>query len=322
MPNAYTDTAQLVAAIAASLDRELRFELRAKPIWRQFLDVKPQNVTNPGSPARLKVHDVIAEQTAVLDEIIDPDSVVVPAPRNVDITPVEQGMHTIETLKLRELAYLDVVKLQARAVSLNMIDSIDKLVMRAHDAGTKSSSLEAGVYTTSPTEANIAVTDVFTSSLLGRTTARLRERLVEGRRGDIYAAVVHPFVSLDIQSEGPTTASWVYAHANGGDVQPIYNGMIGTFRGADVVESRKVRVTATGAASAKVFTSYFLGREFAAQYVVDEPRLTMGLVGADAFNRKIDLGWYGLLGFATYRDVALERVKTSSSLQASATANT
>lgn len=318
MANAYTDTTALAGAIASALDRELRYELRALPIWRQFVDVHATGLTNPGAPAVLKVNDVIAVQVTALDEILDPDSVVIPAPRTVSITPVEQGAHSIETLKVRDLAYLDVVRLQLRDMMVNQQDSIDLLVMRKHDAGTNVASLESGVYKTTVTEANIASTDLFTSALVGKTTATLRARNVRGKRGELYAGVVHPFISLDIQSEGPSAASWLYAHANGGDLTGIYNAETGIYRGAAIVESNKVRVTATGTSSGNVFSSYFLGSEFLAEYLVTEPHLTMGPVGADPFSRKMDVGWYGYLGWATYRDAALQRVKTSSSLAAAA----
>lgn len=317
MANVLTTTTTLSSDIANALDRQLRFELRSQPIWRQFVDFQTSQLTNPGNVAILKVHDSNAVQTATLSETVDPDSIALPAPRTVTVTANEYGAHTIETIRLRHISYQNVIGLQARNQMVSMLDSVDRLVMRAHDAGTYASSLEGGVFKTTVTEANIAATDTFTGALLGRSTAILRAQNVQGLRGETYVAVMSPLVSFDLQQEGPSANSWLYAHANGGDLQGIYNGEVGKYRGALVVESNKVRVTATGTGSINVFSTYIRGAEFLAEHIVAEPRLTMGDIGADAFGRFVDLGWYGDLGWQTYRDPALLRVKTTSSLQAS-----
>ncbi len=323
MANAYTDTVQLALLIEKALDTSLRFELTQVPIWRQFVDVRPQSITNPGAPARLYVHDEIAEQTGVLDEIEDPDSVVIPAPRVVDITPYPHGFHTIKTLRVEDLGLQSVVSLQARAVMKNMMKSIDKLVMRAHDAGTLQSSLENAVFQpVTVTEANIKSTDKLTSDVVANVVALLQERNAEPRVGEAFAAVVHPFVARDIKREGISNGSWTYALANSGDLSPIRNGYIGTWQGAHFIETQRVRVTASGETAGNVFTSYFLGREFLAEYVVREPSLVIGAVGADAFRRKAGMGWYGDLGWATYRNAALQKVKTSATQAVSATVTT
>lgn len=316
MANALTTTTTLSGDIANALDTKLRFELRADVIWRQFVDFQTSQLTNPGSVAILKVHDSNAVQTTPITETADPDSIALPAPRTVTITANEQGAHTIETLRLRNIAYQNVIELQARNKMVNMLESIDRLVMRAHDAGTNVAGIQGGVYTVSPTEGSIISTDVFTGSLLGRSTAKLRSLNVHGLRGETYVAVMSPLVSYDIQQEGPSSNSWLYTHANAGDAQGIYNAEIGKYRGAFVVESNKVRVTATGTGSIKVFTTYVRGAEFLAEHVVVEPRLAMGDIGTDAFGRFVDMGWYGDLGWATYQDPALLRLKTTSSLQA------
>ncbi len=316
MANVLTTTTTLTSDIANALDRELRFELRANVIWRQFVDEQTSQLTNPGSVAVIKVHDSNAIQTTPLTETADPDSVALPAPRTVTVTAAEQGAHTIETLRLRNIAYQNVIRLQARNQVINMQESVDRLVMRAHDAGTKVSGIVAGAWVNSPTEASIVSTDTFTGAALGRSTAKLRAANVLGMRGEHYVAVMNPLVSFDLQQEGPSTNSWLYAHANGGDLTGIYNGEVGLYRGALVIESNKTRVTATGTGSINVFTTYVRGKSFLVEHVVAEPKLTMGDIGADAFGRFVDLGWYGDLGWQTYNDVALLRIKTTSSLQA------
>ena len=63
----------------------------------------------------------------------------------------------------------------------------------------------------------------------------------------------------------------------------------------------------------KVFNTYFAGQQALAEAVAEEPHVVIGPV-VDKLMRHRPLGWYGVLGFAIYRDEALYRVETSSSI--------
>jgi N4-gp56 family major capsid protein len=63
----------------------------------------------------------------------------------------------------------------------------------------------------------------------------------------------------------------------------------------------------------KVFNTYFAGQQALAEAVAEEPHVVIGPV-VDKLMRHRPLGWYGVLGFAVYRDEALYRVETSSSI--------
>ena len=63
----------------------------------------------------------------------------------------------------------------------------------------------------------------------------------------------------------------------------------------------------------KVFNSYFAGQQALAEAVAEEPHVVIGPV-VDKLMRHRPLGWYGVLGFSIYRDEALYRVETSSSI--------
>ena len=63
----------------------------------------------------------------------------------------------------------------------------------------------------------------------------------------------------------------------------------------------------------KVFNTYFAGQQALAEAVAEEPHVVIGPVG-DKLMRHRPLGWYGVLGHAIYREEALYRVETSSSI--------
>jgi len=63
----------------------------------------------------------------------------------------------------------------------------------------------------------------------------------------------------------------------------------------------------------KVFNTYFAGQQALAEAVAEEPHVVIGPV-VDKLMRHRPLGWYGVLGFSVYRDEALYRVETSSSI--------
>ena len=62
-----------------------------------------------------------------------------------------------------------------------------------------------------------------------------------------------------------------------------------------------------------VFNTYFAGQQALAEAVAEEPHVVIGPV-VDKLMRHRPLGWYGVLGFSIYRDEALYRVETSSSI--------
>ena len=63
----------------------------------------------------------------------------------------------------------------------------------------------------------------------------------------------------------------------------------------------------------KVFNTYFAGQQALAEAVAEEPHVVIGPV-VDKLMRHRPLGWYGVLGQAIYRDEALYRVETPSSI--------
>jgi len=315
----YTDATALTLYIEKALDAQAKYDLRARPIFRPLVDFRPGVLTNPGQPVKLTIDPYIAVQKTTLPETSDPDTVAMGAPTVVTVSPLEKGMSTVTTVRLTDLAYTDIPTRRAHIVGSNMIDSVDDLIKDVYDTGTNETTLEGGsggtAVFTSNDVALIQAGNKLTGDLVATTVARLKGRLAEPKSGEDYVAVAHPHVTRDLMRETISNGGWLYVHANGGDVQPIYNGMVGKMSGALFVESTKVRKAAEGASSASVYTTYFLGREAIVEHVVTEPRVVVGNIGRDSFGRFFNVGWYGHFGHALYRTEPLELVKTSATLQ-------
>jgi hypothetical protein len=65
----------------------------------------------------------------------------------------------------------------------------------------------------------------------------------------------------------------------------------------------------------RVFNTIVCGQQAMAQAVAEEPHTVIGPV-VDKLMRHRPMGWYGVLGFARYREEALFRLETGSSIAA------
>jgi hypothetical protein len=65
----------------------------------------------------------------------------------------------------------------------------------------------------------------------------------------------------------------------------------------------------------RVFNTIVAGKQAMAQAVAEEPHVVIGNV-TDKLMRFRPMGWYGVLGFAIYRDEALYRIESGSSIAA------
>jgi len=63
----------------------------------------------------------------------------------------------------------------------------------------------------------------------------------------------------------------------------------------------------------RVYSSYLCGQQALAEAVAEEPHTVVGPV-VDKLNRFRPIGWYGILGFKVYREEALYRLETASSV--------
>jgi N4-gp56 family major capsid protein len=110
-----------------------------------------------------------------------------------------------------------------------------------------------------------------------------------------------------------SAAGWVVPNAYGISQDRIWAGEVGRYKGAYFVESPRLYVATDGAASAKVYRTILCGQQALAEAVAEEPHTVIGPV-TDKLNRFRPIGWYGVLGFARFREEALYRIESGSSI--------
>lgn len=301
--------------LAAGYDRFLEYQLRSRPMFRQFVDKHPVDVTNVGPTVTLTIiNEFAALATTPLSEGVDVSAVAPPAPSRVTVTVNEYGNADIETLRLKQLAFTSPDPAIANVLGKNMVDTLDKLVQTVADSATNIIGKNAGVVktqTTSFSEAAVAAGDVFDSSLARDSVALLRRRNAQGRDGaDQFVTLIHPDVAVDIMSD----TGWLNPHQYV-DTSNIYNAEVGSYLGSRYVMSPRCTVVADGAASAKVYRTYFWGAQAIVEATVADAHVVVG-PQVDKLRRFFPIGWLHHGGWAIFRQEALQIVRSSSSISA------
>jgi N4-gp56 family major capsid protein len=400
MANAYVSTASnslggtvgAAGLVQKAYDRLIEFALRAQPLIRSVADKTPARQSIPGSSVVLQRYVDLTQNTASLTETVDPDAVAMATPTYTTITLVERGNAVLVTRALELFSLADVDPAIANIIAFNMADSLDTVAQnvladRATGSiinGTANTGTTNVLYAgTATTSGSLTSSDVFTSALARKVTAKLRSNKAIPRKGSLYWAGIHPEVALDLRAE-TGVGSWRQPHEYQSN-DAIWAGELGTYEGAFYVESPRlfsdktgadrttsgttasatsasaatvitftstsglnvgdkvagtgiatgakvaaidgtsvtVTIANTGAVSAttaititpvtKVFNTYFAGQQALAEAVAEEPHVVIGPV-VDKLMRHRPLGWYGVLGQAIYRQEALYRVESTSSI--------
>lgn len=301
-------TAGSAGLVQKAYDKFIEFALRDEPLIRSVADKRPVSPTTNGNIVVLQKYADLGLATTALTESVDIDGVSVGTPTSVTITMQEFGNATTNTraLKLFSLTDVDpdIVTLMAR----NQADSIDSLAMTALRGGTN--VIYAGATATSTATVTAAAT--LASANIGKAVAKLRGNKASGKRGQDYWAGIHPDVAHDLMLEAGS-AGWLVPNAYGVDQSKIWAGEIGRYKGAFFVESPRLYVATDGAASAKVYRTIIAGQQALAEAVAEEPHTVIGPV-TDKLNRFRPIGWYGVLGFGRFREEALYRIESGSSI--------
>jgi N4-gp56 family major capsid protein len=323
MANAYTDTTAMSNTVQTAYDKFFEFALRAQPLFRQVADKRPAQQTAPGGSVVLERYQDLAVATTPLTEAVDPDSVAMGNPTTVTITLNEYGNPVLRTRKLYLFSLTDVDPAIANIVAFNAADSIDSVVQTTLRGGSNLIQvLPAGsggvTYVTNATVSTTATpmtsAEVFTSKVARLAVVKLRTNKAVPRKGSMYWAAIHPEVSFDLRSE-TGAAQWRDPH-NYSAAGNIWAGEIGAYEGAYYIESPRCfnAVDAgTGNNTVRRFRTYYAGQQALAEAVADEFHTVAGPI-TDKLMRFRPLGWYGVAGWAIYRQEALIRAESTSSI--------
>jgi len=314
MANAYTDTTALSNLARTAYDRYVEFALRSVPQFRTLADKKPVQQAMPGTSIVFEQYEDLAKQTTELTETVDPDAVAVPNTNETSVTLREYGNSELATRKLRVLSLSDVDPALANLIAYNMNDSIDEIVSAVLRAGTNVLREAGGARSTTAAITDITATDYIKSRDVRFIVAKLRAASAQPRNGDLFYAGIHPEVSVDLMEE-TGAAAWRDPHNYSG-ASAIWAGEVGVYQGAFFVESPRLHNAVdggTGGNTVRVFRTIFAGRQALAEAVAVEPGVVVGPI-TDKLNRFRPIGWYALAGWSRYREEALWRLETTSSI--------
>lgn len=318
MSNTYTGTATIsnqtgmTNLVQTAYDRYVEMALRSQPLIRDIADKRPVQQAMPGSSVVFQIYADLAQATGTLTENVDPDAVALSNTSTVTVTLNEYGNTALLTRKLGLFSLSDVDPAAADIIAYNMADSLDSVVMTELRGG--SNVRFARDASDTPTQTSeVEITDIIKADDIRFVVAKLRASLAVPRNGSLYAAYIHPEVSFDLRKE-----------ATGGGFQDLHKydatenfwpGFIGTFEGAYFIETPRMYSATDGATSARVYRSIIVGKQALAEAVAEEPHTIMGPV-TDKLMRHRPLGWYGVLGWKRYREAALYRIESASSINA------
>lgn len=300
-----------VNLVKTGYEQLVAFRLRSEPLFRRVADTRATQLTNPGESVVFNIYDDLADDTTDISETANPEAVAVPDTNTVTVTLKEMGTTVIPTLRLRTLSFADIDPAVANIVARQMASSVDTRVQTVLRAGTNVAYSNAGApETTGPTN-TLTDGDVLGAQMIQTLVAKMRGNNVIENQGPTFTSFIHPDVAYDLRRE-TGEAAWRYPHLHSA-AENLWLEQVGVFAGVSFVESPRCYTNTDGATSKKVYRGYLMGSQALAEVVAIEPHLIIGPT-VDPMMRFRPLSWHGLAGWSIYRQEALWRLETVSSI--------
>jgi len=315
---AYTTTASVDYAQTA-YDRLAYFAYRPELYYDRAVEVKPTRQSMPGATVVFTIQNDLPIASTALNESTDLTPVAM-SDSQVSVALAEYGNVTVTTAKLRGESFVEIDPIQANVVGYNAAVSVDEITKLIAQAGTTVDyAVGTAVAAATVSRASITPLNTFGASNVRLEKARLRRANVP-TFGGAYVAYIHPDVSYDLQGQTGTN-TWTDPHTYS---QPdeIWQGEIGMFQGVRFIETPRAPWFGNAGSSpttTSVYGTLFMGRQALckAHSIVDgngdNPHIVPGPV-TDYLRRFLPLGWYHLVGYGVFRQAALRRVESSSSI--------
>jgi len=314
---AYTTTASVDYSQTA-YDRLAYFAYRPELYYDRAVEVKPTRQSMPGSTVVFTIQNDLPIASTALNESTDLTPVAM-SDSQVSVALAEYGNVTVTTAKLRGTAFVEIDPIQANVVGYNAGVSIDEIAKNIAQAGTTVDYAAGTAGTPAYSRASITPGSTFGAANVRLEKARLRRANVP-TFGGAYVAYIHPDVSYDLMGQTGTN-TWTDPHTYS---QPdeIWQGEIGMFQGVRFIETPRAPWFGNAGSSpttTSVYGTLFMGRQALckAHSIVDgngdNPHIVPGPV-TDYLRRFLPLGWYHLVGYGVFRQAALRRVESSSSI--------
>jgi N4-gp56 family major capsid protein len=317
---AITTAAVATATVKAAYERAVYTGLRPHLFADSIATVKPTMQTQPGSSVIFTINTDLASASAAIDESVDVDPATLAASQ-ITVTLAEYGnaVEVTENLLGVSFDYPAFDRGAAERIAWNAGISQDDIAWVKLVAGTNVRYAEGG--STTPTARNtVEPGDVITAHDIRRAFTDLKAANVVPFENGFYRAFLHPHVTIDVREESGSGAWRVPAEYTPSD-QQIANGSIGAFEGFEFIEASRMPVFADAGSSTTltdVYPSLFVGREalakaYAQPIVGPYPSIRIR-PAVDKLLRFHSVGWYWNGGYAIFRQAAIRRVESSSSI--------
>lgn len=292
------------------------FSLRPELYYDGLCEVQTTGDTNRGATLKFIITSDLAAATTALTETSDVTAVAM-ADSTVTVTLAEYGNAVQTTAKLRSTAFRPVNPLVANVIGYNAGVSIDTVAQTAFSGGTN-----VRYSGTATSRTTIGTSDTLNGNDVRRAVADLRSANV-GTFGGTYAGIIHPDVSYDFRGATGGT-NWSDPHVYSAP-DAIFNGSIGTFQGVRFMESPRAPlfVDASNDAGAggtidaygtlvwgrqAMAKGYSVGADYGSQPILVESPVI------DVLRRFEGMGWKHLVGYSVFRQAALRRIESASSI--------
>ena len=320
---AYTQVSSL-SLNQTAFEKLAYFALRPEMYFDQFAEVEATNATNPGATHTFTIFQDLAVADSEISEVTDVTPVAL-SNNQVSVTMKEYGNAVVTTAKLRATSFINVDPVAANAVGYNAGISIDTVCRAVLQAGDNVLYATGGAVDPS-SRTTINADDTLSANDVRRAVAQLRGANVPTIGGS-YVGFIHPDVSYDFRSA--TDASAWRTPANYVNPEGIYNGEIGMFEGVRFMESPrapKFADASNNSGSSGTIDAYgtlIMGRQALAKAVSNngeygsQPTMVYGTV-TDVLKRHQPVGWKHFVGYGIFRQEALRRIESASSIGSNA----
>jgi N4-gp56 family major capsid protein len=320
MADAYTTVAS-VDYVQTAYDQLAYPALRPELFFDQLADVQPTRQSMPGLTVQFTIQNDLAVASSTLNESTDVSAVAI-SDSTLTVVLAEYGNAVITTARLRAGAFVDIDEIVANVVGFNAGVSMDSVARSVVQAGNNVNYSAGATGITPASRAALTSSNTLRAYDVRVAVATLRTQNVPPV-GGAYWAVIHPAVSFDLRTETGTDG-WIQPH-NYSSAENIWNGELGTFNGVRFIETPRAPEFVAGASSTTTshdaFGTLFGGKQaFAKAYSIadgngEDPHIITGPV-TDKLRRFLPVGWYQIAGYSVFRQAALLRVESCSSIDA------
>lgn len=320
------DTLTRVGSVAwdqTAYNRLAYFDLRPQLYFDGFADVQPTAQAMPGAAVVFNLTSDMSVASTTINESTDVDAVQL-SDAEVTLTLAEYGNVAKSSKKLRSTSYLPVDDILINVVSFNAGVSLDTIARDVLKGGSNVSYVggAAGRTTVTPSTHfgfTTSGTSLSGSDSVRKAVAQLRAANVM-TIGNGYTGVIHPDVSYDFRGASGG-ANWRDPHTYSAP-ENIFNGEIGQWESVRFIESPRAPVWAD-AGSSTTLTDVYGTLIFGQQALAKAHSITDGngpyptvapTPITDNLRRFMGAGWYWIGAYGRFREAALRRIESSSSI--------